>query len=113
MIIQLVESNSQILECYPVLAQLGRLVAKSDFVGQIQQQMKSGYQLVAVIDREQTIAVAGFHISTSLAWGKFLYVEDLVVEENSRSQNYGQILFQWLIDYAKEQIGRASCRERV
>ena len=39
MIIQLVESNSQILECYPVLAQLGRLVAKEDFVSQIQQQM--------------------------------------------------------------------------
>ncbi|HEY9659827.1 MAG TPA: GNAT family N-acetyltransferase, partial [Allocoleopsis sp.] len=48
------------------------------------------------------VGVAGFRVSECLAWGKFLYVDDLVVLEAERSKQYGQRLFEWVVDYAKQ-----------
>jgi GNAT superfamily N-acetyltransferase len=45
----------------------------------------------------------GFRISESLAWGKFLYVDDLVTRSVARSQGYGAELFNWLVNYATDQ----------
>ena len=43
----------------------------------------------------------GFFISESLRYGQFLYVYDLVVDENVLSKGYGKDIFEWLVDYGK------------
>ncbi len=74
----------------------------TDFVTQVQrQQQEFNYQLVYLQVDEKIQAVAGFRISESLAWGKFLYVDDLVSGSDDRSKGYGSQLFNWLIDYAR------------
>ena len=100
--IQLASSDVQIERCFPVMSQLRPHLNSDGFVSQVKNQMGDGYQLAFLEDREEIIAVAGFRISTSLSWGKFLYVFDLVVDESKRSQSYGQQLFQWLIKYAQD-----------
>jgi len=102
MLIRLAETDSEILECFPVMFQLRPHLEQSKFVEQIQQQMKEGYQLAFLEVEGITVGVAGFRISMCLASGKFLYVDDLVVDKLNRSQGYGQQLFQWLVKYAKE-----------
>lgn len=47
-------------------------------------------------------AVAGFRISEWLAGGKYLEIEDLVAKSGERSKGYGGELFDWLVEYAKE-----------
>jgi len=47
-------------------------------------------------------AVAGFRISENLAYGKFLYVDDLVSKTEDRSKGYGGALFDWLVALARE-----------
>ncbi|GAA6619830.1 GNAT family N-acetyltransferase [Scytonema sp. NUACC26] len=101
MLIQLAESDSQILECFPVMLQLRPYLEPTKFVEQVRYQMKEGYKLAFVQVEGQIVAVTGFRISTCLASGKFLYVDDLVVDELKRSHGYGQQLFSWLIEYAK------------
>lgn len=100
MSIQLAESDIQILGCFPVMSQLRPHLEEDKFIEQVRYQMKEGYQIAFLEIDEQTLAVAGFRILTCLASGKFLYIDDLVVDEWKRSQNYGQQLFQWLIEYA-------------
>lgn len=101
MSIQLAESDSQILGCFSVMSQLRPHLEQVKFVQQVRYQMKEGYQLAYLEVEGQTLAVAGFRISTCLAIGKFLYIDDLVADEFKQSQGYGQQLFQWLIEYAK------------
>jgi len=36
------------------------------------------------------------------AWSKFLYVDDLVSKSGERSKGYGGALFDWLVEYARE-----------
>lgn len=101
MLVQLAESDSQILGCFPVMSSLRPHIKQADFVEQVRHQMKEGYKLAFGHKEEQTIAVAGFRILTCLASGKFLYIDDLVVDELKRSHSFGQQLFRWLIKYAQ------------
>jgi GNAT superfamily N-acetyltransferase len=100
--IQPVTSAAQILECLPVLLELRPHLQAAEFVDRVQQQMSIGYQLIILKVDTQVVASAGFHLSTNLAWGKHLYIEDLVVATAQRSNGYGDQLFQWLMDYAKQ-----------
>jgi GNAT superfamily N-acetyltransferase len=101
MSIQLATSNSQVLECFPVLIQLRPHLQSSDFLAQVQRQQQNGYQLAFLVHKDQVFGVTGFSILESLAWGKYMYIYDLVVREDVRSQGCGQELLNWLIDYAK------------
>jgi len=101
MLIKLAEFDSEILGCFPIMSQLRPHLQQVNFVEQVRHQMKEGYKLAFLQSEKQTVAVAGFRISTCLASGKFLYIDDLVVDELKRSQGYGQQLFQWLIEYAQ------------
>jgi GNAT superfamily N-acetyltransferase len=100
-IIQLAISVAEIEQCFPVMSQLRSHLSADDFVQQVQAQMETGYQLAYIHDA-QVIGVAGFEISTNLAWGKYLYLADLVVDDQMRSQGYGEALFTWLIKYAQK-----------
>ena len=101
MSIKLTESDFQILGCFPVISQLRPHLEQTKFVEQVRYQMKEGYQLAFLEVEKQAVAVAGFRISNCLASGKFLYIDDLIVDELNRSHSYGQQLFQWLIEYAR------------
>lgn len=104
--IKLAESATEIEQCFTIMLQLRPHLKQNDFVPQVQKQMRKGYQLVYVSDSDSesdlVIGVAGFNIATSLAWSKYLYLADLIVRENQRSEGYGEILFTWLIQYAKD-----------
>jgi GNAT superfamily N-acetyltransferase len=99
--IQLAISVAEIEQCFPVMSQLRSHLWADNFVQQVQTQMETGYQLAYIHDA-QVIGVAGFEISTNLAWGKYLYLADLVVDDQMRSQGYGEALFTWLIKYAQK-----------
>jgi GNAT superfamily N-acetyltransferase len=64
--------------------------------------MESGYRLAYVEDASRVAAVAGFRILECLAWGKFLYVDDLVTDERLRSKGHGRELLRWLAAHARE-----------
>jgi GNAT superfamily N-acetyltransferase len=97
-------SIAEITECFAVVKELRTHLEIADFVTQVQrQQQQFDYQLVYLRVDGIVQAVAGFRISESLAWVKFLYVDDLVSRSDMRSQGYGTKLFNWLLDYARSQ----------
>jgi GNAT superfamily N-acetyltransferase len=57
-----------------------------------------GYRLIAslVPDREEAVAVSGFRILHTLAWGKLLYIDDLVTLPEFRGGGHGHLLLEWL-----------------
>jgi GNAT superfamily N-acetyltransferase len=98
------ESVADIERCFPVISQLRPHLAREDFPGRVQRQhAESGYQLVYLEDESEVKAVAGFRVAEYLAWGKTLYVDDLVTDAAARSQGYGGRLFDWLVAYARAQ----------
>ena len=100
--IQLADSDQDISRCIPVMEQLRPHIPTADFLPRIRRQMQQGYHL-AMLERDDTVvALAGFRLSENLAWGLFLYVDDLITDETQRSSGAGTALFDWLVDYAHQ-----------
>jgi GNAT superfamily N-acetyltransferase len=64
----------------------------------------AGYRLVAVFTpgREHAVAVAGFRVGDSLAWGHHLYIDDLSTAPDTRRQGHARALLDWIIDEARQ-----------
>ena len=101
--IHIADADKEIADCYSVMSELRPHVPESEFVSRVLSQMKNGYRLVAGEDDGDIVAVAGFRIGENLAWGRFLYVDDLVTSEKYRSKGYGAELLSWLRNHAKNE----------
>jgi GNAT superfamily N-acetyltransferase len=57
-----------------------------------------GYRLIGafILDRAHASAVAGFRTGNSLAWGHYLYVDDLATAPEARLRGYAGALLDWL-----------------
>ena len=66
-------------------------------------QRAEGYQLVGVFEAtwQHAVAVAGFRLGHNLAWGRFLYVDDLSTLPEARRRGHGMRLLEWLTEEAR------------
>ncbi len=93
----------EIARCLPVIRELRpHLDDEIAFIKRIQRQQRHGYRLAALEVGEQVRAVVGFRISESLARGRHIYVDDLVVSAADRSKGAGKRLFEWLLVEARD-----------
>lgn len=100
-------TDAEIEACFPVMRELRPHLEEGAFLARIRMQQSQGYELAYVDADGAPVAVAGFRIGENLAWGRFLYVDDLVTAAAHRSRGYGALLLRWLLDLAKER----GCRE--
>ncbi len=86
------------------------LTDEAAFVRQVDEvQRPEGYRIVAAFGEgeEQALAVAGFRTGHNLAWGHFLYIDDLSTLPAARGRGLARGLLEWLGDEA----GRLGCAE--
>jgi GNAT superfamily N-acetyltransferase len=101
MLIALASTDAEISRCFPVMQWLRPHLEAAAFVERVQRQLQEGYQLAYLEDGGKIRSVAGFRIQEMLAWGKILYVDDLVTSDTDRSHGYGGQLFDWLVEHAR------------
>ncbi len=79
----------------PELADEPRFVHRVDEIQRLE-----GYRLVGAFEESvaHAVAAAGFRIGHSIAWSRFLYVDDLSTLPAARHQGHGRRLLDWLID---------------
>ncbi|SUZ87132.1 uncharacterized protein METZ01_LOCUS39986 [marine metagenome] len=101
--VQLATSDEDILACHQVMHELRPHIDEEEFVSRVHAQAQvNDFQLAYLRDQNLIVAVAGFRIGYNLAWGHYLYVDDLVTRTTHRSQGFGAILLRWLHDFARK-----------
>lgn len=102
--IALAQTEKEIRRCHPVMVELRPHLSEAVFTTQVQRQQQThGYALAFLGEDGEIKAVAGFRVSECLAWGRFLYVDDLVTLAAARSKGYGRQLIDWLVAQAHSQ----------
>src|SRR5688500_5772525 len=102
-LIKVAETSTEIQGCFPVMAELRPHLREDEFVERVRRQGKrSGFQLVYLSEDDDVKAVAGIRIAEWLAGGTSLEIEDLVAAAGERSKGYGGQLFDWIVEYAKQ-----------
>lgn len=96
-------TDEDLIRCYPVIHELRPHLAQDDFVSQVKRQAANhGYQLVYIAVDENAVACAGYRVAEFLAWGRALYIDDLITRESLRGKGLGGRLLDWLVDQAKQ-----------
>jgi GNAT superfamily N-acetyltransferase len=96
---------------FPAMAALRPHFAdEASFIARVDEvQRTEGYRLVGVFEDEpaHALAVAGFRVGHMLAWGRFLYVDDLSTLPDARRRGHGRQLLEWLA----EEASRLGCEQ--
>jgi GNAT superfamily N-acetyltransferase len=99
--IRLMETPEDVALCFEVMRDLRPHLELAAFVDQVMCQQKEGYHLAVLEDADSVQVCAGYRISENLAFGRFLYVDDLVTAPSARSRGFGGELFDWLVAQAR------------
>jgi len=100
------KSDSDIARALPIMSQLRPTFKDPNVFTEIIKRLNQnyGYRLIAIVNPSgQIMAVAGFRISECLSYGKNLYIDDLVTDNEARSKGYGKQLLRWLEKEAKKE----------
>lgn len=103
LLIKELHSQKEILEAFPVMNQLRTHLdekAYLDLVGEAKE--KDSYRLFALYDQGEVVAVTGFKPMITLYYGRFVWVCDLVSDQNKRSSGYGEKLLSYVHEWAKD-----------
>ena len=100
--VHLVKLESELPFVAEVLLQLRPQYNKDSIIKQIKKQQKSGYQIAYVKSGENILCVAGFVVGEKIAWGKHIYIDDLVTNEKFRSSGVGSFIIDWFKSHCKE-----------
>ena len=88
--------------CFSVMHELRPHLDRAGYAAQVQRQMDNhGYRLVYVEADGEVVAAAGYRIAEWLAWGRSMYVDDLITSAGVRSSGHGGQLLDWMIEEAK------------
>lgn len=102
--IRIARDRADIARCHEVMAELRPHVGAEEFVSRVERQAREcGYRLAFAEAGGEVCAVAGYRISECLAWGRFLYVDDLVTRAADQGGGFGSALFDWLVVEARRE----------
>lgn len=58
--------------------------------------------MIFILEEDEVKSVAGFRVAHFLAWGRILYVDDLITLPEARGIGFGTHLLKWLMGEAKK-----------
>ncbi|MFZ4828441.1 MAG: GNAT family N-acetyltransferase [Phototrophicaceae bacterium] len=101
--IQALQTAEMIVMAFDAFVELRPYLTDADrFTQQVLHQQQEGYRLFAILEGEEVVSCVGLRILTTLAWGKIVYIDDLITKSSHRGKGYGHALLDYAIKYAHE-----------
>ncbi|MGJ7918986.1 GNAT family N-acetyltransferase [Neobacillus sp. LXY-4] len=103
LIIKELQTESEIIEAFPIMKQLRTHLDENSYLDLVvEAQRMERYKIFALLEGGEVVAVIGFKPMITLYYGRFVWVCDLVTDTNKRSNGYGEKLLSFVQDWAKE-----------
>jgi GNAT superfamily N-acetyltransferase len=91
--IRVARDEPDVRSCWPAFKELRpHLPSEEEFVRRWRRQLSEGYAIVFVADEADVLAAAGYRVLHTLAWGRIIYVDDLIAVPSSRGSGLGRAL---------------------
>ena len=74
---------------------------ETSFLAKVRRQEKEGYRLIYISEQELVVSAAGYRILEFMAWGRVLYVDDLITIPEKRGSGNAGLLLDWLIQQGR------------
>jgi GNAT superfamily N-acetyltransferase len=104
------DTPDALLPAFDVMRQLRpHLTDAPSFAAQVARQHAEGYRLLAASDAGSVVGLAGYRTLTNLLYGRFVYVDDLVVDGRLQRSGVGA----QLLDAVRQIAREAGCAQFV
>lgn len=94
-------NDEDIRRCWPVFHELRPHLGEAEFIRRWQTQRAEGYRIVFIESGGAVVAAAGFRVMNTMAWGKILYLDDLIALHTQHGRGWGSALLVWLQEQAR------------
>ncbi len=91
--------DDELHAAFAIVVQLRAHLEIQEFAARVARQMEAGYELIGAFVDHAMVGVMGMRPVETLARGKHLHVDDLVVDAAARGHGYGKAL----LDYAERE----------
>jgi GNAT superfamily N-acetyltransferase len=101
-VIQRALDEASVRRCFPLFAELRPHLTVDLFLRRWQEQAAAGYEIAFIEDGHgAVVAAAGFRELTTMAWGRILYLDDLIALPTRRGSGLGSSLLRHLQEEAR------------
>ena len=102
MIYRHIESADDIVASFPVMRELRPHIEDANlYRDRVQRQQQDGYRLLGVWQDGELAGLAGYRHVENLIYGRFTYIDDLVVRKSSQRSRLGEGLIEEVRTLAK------------
>lgn len=95
------KTEQDILKCTPVMSALRPQLNIENILPIITGMMSRGYNLIYIMDNDIVVAASGYRFSEHLAWGKAIYIDDLITLPDSRKLGNARLLLDYIFEEAR------------
>lgn len=95
-------SHSAMLAQVPLLQQLNPAIEYNSCIQMFHDMLANNYKMVGVFAGDKCVGVSGYWIGTKLYSGKYLEMDNVVVDAEHRSAGIGAMLCQYIDNVATE-----------
>lgn len=112
------QSEKEIRTAFSIVKQLRTHLDERTYLDLVNEaRKKDSYNMFALFDDGEMVAVTGFKPMITLYYGRFVWVADLVTDANKRSRGYGEQLLafvhKWAMEHNYESVALSSGLQRV
>ncbi len=105
-----ISNEADLAASFPVMKELRpHLTDSATYVVQVMHQHTQGYRLLAAWQDGKIVGLAGYRLLDNLIYGRFVYVDDLVVSASLHGSGIGE----QLLSAARQQAVAAQCTHFV
>ncbi|WP_104984583.1 GNAT family N-acetyltransferase [Sorangium cellulosum] len=93
--------DAELSAAFQVVCQLRSHLTEDEFIARVERQRAFGYWIAGAFVEETLLGVIGMREVETLARGRHLHIDDLVVDEHARRTGTGRMLLQFAEEYAR------------
>jgi GNAT superfamily N-acetyltransferase len=86
---------------FPLILQLNPKLERSMYEKMIREMIAGGYRMAGAFCNGKCIGLSGFWIATKIYSGRYVELDNVVIDINYRSQGVGKTLCDWIIKEAR------------
>ena len=99
--ILVVQTDDEIEKCFEVMHFLRPHLLKDKFIEKVHKQFDQGYQMACIGDNDIAFSLIGYRFLETMAWGRILYIDDLITHPDHQRSGYAGMLLDWVFEVAQ------------
>jgi ribosomal protein S18 acetylase RimI-like enzyme len=94
---------NEMLQYHALIQQLYPKMSLQQYESLLKEMIPHHYYQIGVFEDEKIVGISGYWLSNRLWCGKYMDIDNVVVDENYRSLGIGKLMMQWLHVEAEKQ----------